>query len=205
VDCSLCVQVCPTGIDIRKGLQYECIGCGACADVCDEVMDKMNYPRGLVKYSTQHAIEKGWRASEIVFRVLRGRVLLYTSVVWFIIGIVGIGLVSRPPFKVDVERDRKSLAREVAGGVIENVFRLQIMNVTESELRVHVQVDGLPGLQVVTDEDLTVGPAQSRWFVLRLQLPPGQATPGSHPIHFEIDGQDSKAVVIEKSVFIVPR
>ena len=205
IDCNLCVQVCPTGIDIRNGLQYECIGCGACADVCDEVMDKMQYPRGLVKYSTQNAIEHGWSASEIVLRVLRGRVLLYTSVVWLIIGIVGIGLVSRPPFKVDVERDRKSLAREVSAGVIENVFRLQIMNVTESELRVHVQVDGLPGLQVVSDEDLIVGAAQSRWFVLRLRLPPGQASPGSHPIHFEIDGQDSSAVLKEKAVFIVPR
>jgi polyferredoxin len=196
--------VCPTGIDIRDGLQYECIGCGACADVCDDVMDKMNYPRGLVKYSTEHAMRERWGAGEVLLHVLRPRVLLYTSVVWFIIGIVGIGLVSRPPFKVDVERDRKSLAREVAGGIIENVFRLQIMNVTESELRVHVQVDGLPGLKVVTEEDLTVAPAQSRWFVLRLQLPPGQATPGSHPIHFEIDGQDDTTVLKEKAVFIVP-
>jgi polyferredoxin len=145
-----------------------------------------------------------WGAGEIFLHVVRPRVLLYTAVVWFIIGILGVSLVTRAPFKVDVERDRKSLSREVAGGVIENVFRLQIMNVTEAELRVHVQVDGLPGLQVVTDEDLTVGPAQSRWFVLRLQLPPGQATPGSHPIHFEIDGQDDTTVLKEKAVFIVP-
>jgi cytochrome c oxidase accessory protein FixG len=204
VDCSLCVQVCPTGIDIRNGLQYECIGCGACADVCDEVMDKMHYPRGLVKYSTENAMHNQWGAAEIVHHVFRPRVMLYTTVVWTIIAIVGISLLARAPFKVDVERDRKSLARELAGGVIENVFRLQIMNVTEAELRVHVQVDGLPGLKVVTDEDLTVAPAQSRWFVLRLQLPPGQATPGSHPIHFEIDGQDDTTVLKEKAVFVVP-
>jgi len=205
IDCNLCVHVCPTGIDIRNGLQYECIGCGACADVCDQVMDKMYYPRGLVKYSTEHAIRERWGAAEIWRHVFRPRVMLYTAVVWLIIGILTISLVTRAPFKVDVERDRKSLARELAGGVIENVFRLQIMNVTESELRVHVQVDGLPGLQVVTEEDLTVGAAQSRWFVLRLQLPPGQATPGSHPIHFEIDGQDDTTVLKEKAVFVVPR
>jgi len=204
VDCSLCVQVCPTGIDIRNGLQYECIGCGACADVCDEVMDKMHYPRGLVKYSTENAMHNQWGAVEIAHHVFRPRVMLYTTVVWTIIAMVGISLLARAPFKVDVERDRKSLARELAGGVIENVFRLQIMNVTEAELRVHVQVDGLPGLKVVTDEDLTVAPAQSRWFVLRLQLPPGQAAPGSHPIHFEIDGQDDTTVLKEKAVFVVP-
>lgn len=204
IDCNLCVHVCPTGIDIRDGLQYECIGCGACADVCDEVMDKMDYPRGLVKYSTQNAMQNRWSLGVMVSRVLRARVLFYTAVVWCAIGLVGMALVSRPPFKVDIERDRKSLAREVGAGVVENVFRLQLMNVTESELRVHVQANGLPGLQVVTDEDLTVGPAQSRWFVMRLQLPPGQATPGSHPIHFEIDGQDASTVLQEKAVFIVP-
>ena len=168
-------------------------------------MDKMNYPRGLVKYSTEHAIRERWGIGEIWRHVFRPRVLLYTAVVWLIIGILTISLVTRAPFKVDVERDRKSLARELAGGVIENVFRLQIMNVTESELRLHVQVDGLPGLQVVSEEELIVAPAQSRWFVLRLQLPPGQATPGSHPIHFEIDGQDDTRVLKEKAVFIVPR
>ena len=165
----------------------------------------MHYPRGLVKYSTEHAIRERWGIGEIWRHVFRPRVLLYTAVVWLIIGILTISLVTRAPFKVDVERDRKSLARELAGGVIENVFRLQIMNVTESELRLHVQVDGLPGLRVVSEEALIVAPAQSRWFVLRLQLPPGQATPGSHPIHFEIDGQDDTRVLKEKAVFIVPR
>jgi polyferredoxin len=111
----------------------------------------------------------------------------------------------RPPFKVDVERDRKSLAREVEGGMIENVFRLQIMNASETPQRVHIQADGLPGLKVLTDPDLVVDAAQSRWVVVRLQVSIEKVSPGSHPIHFEIDGQDSTAVVIEKAVFIVPR
>lgn len=205
VDCSLCVQVCPTGIDIRNGLQYECIGCGACADVCDEVMDKMHYPRGLVRYSTENAMHNQWGVGDIVQQVFRPRVMLYTTFVWTIIAMVGISLLARAPFKVDVERDRKSLAREVQGGVIENVFRLQIMNVTEASETLNVQVEGLPGLRVVTDEAMVVGPVQSRWFVLRVQLPPGKAEPGSHPMRFEIEGQDSGKVVTEKAVFIVPR
>jgi polyferredoxin len=168
-------------------------------------MDKMNYPRGLVKYSTENAVNQHWTQSQTLRHVFRPRVLVYTLILWTIIGLMFYSLAHRPPFKVDVERDRTSLAREVEGGLIENVFRLQIMNASEVPQRVHIQADGLAGLTVATDPDLVVDAAQSRWVVVRLQLPVGSVGPGSHPIHFEIDGQDSKAVVIEKSVFIVPR
>ena len=132
IDCSLCVQVCPTGIDIRKGLQYECIGCGACADVCDTVMDKMGYARGLVKYSTQNAITNKWTHKQMVQRILRPRVLIYTA----ILGLIIIGLITslwlRTHFRVDVIRDRGVMARLSDDGKLENVYRLQIMNGTES-------------------------------------------------------------------------
>jgi len=205
VDCSLCVQVCPTGIDIRNGLQYECIGCGACADVCDEVMDKMNYPRGLVKYSTENAVNQHWTQSQTLRHVLRPRVLVYTLILWTVIALMFWSLAHRAPFKVDVERDRSTLSREVDGGLIENVFRLQIMNTSEHAQRVHIQADGLDGLKVVTEPNLVVDAAQSRWVVVRLQVPVETVKPGSHPVHFEVDGQDSQSVVIEKTVFIVPR
>jgi polyferredoxin len=74
------VQVCPTGIDIRKGLQYECIGCGACIDVCDGVMDKMQYPRGLMRYATLNGMRQGWTQPQMLRRVLRPRVLVYTAI-----------------------------------------------------------------------------------------------------------------------------
>jgi cytochrome c oxidase accessory protein FixG len=102
VDCSLCVQVCPTGIDIRNGLQYECIGCGACADVCDTVMDKLGYAKGLVRYTTQNAMENKWTTKQTLLRVLRPRVLIYTSILMAIIIAVGVSLAMRTPFKVDV-------------------------------------------------------------------------------------------------------
>ena len=128
VDCDLCVHVCPTGIDIRKGLQYECIGCGACADVCDTVMDKVQRPRGLVRYATENAMEYGWTSAQMLRRVFRPRVLIYTALLWSLIGVVGLSLWLRTPLHVDVERDRSSLARIVEGGRIENVYRLQVMN-----------------------------------------------------------------------------
>ena len=116
VDCSLCVQVCPTGIDIRKGLQYECIGCGACADVCDTVMDKVGYARGLVKYSTENAMANGWSKEQTWRRVFRPRVLLYLAILGLVIVALLASLALRKPFKVDVVRDRASLARIVSGG-----------------------------------------------------------------------------------------
>ena len=126
IDCGLCVQVCPTGIDIRDGLQYECIGCAACIDVCDGVMDKMNYPRGLIRYATQNGMAQHWTRPQMLRHVLRPRVLVYTAILLAIVVAMAISMVLRDPFKVDVVRDRASLARIVDEGQIENVYRLQI-------------------------------------------------------------------------------
>jgi cytochrome c oxidase accessory protein FixG len=209
VDCTLCVQVCPTGIDIRNGLQYECIGCGACVDVCDTVMDKVGYPRGLVKFSTQNALGNGWTWGQMVRRIFRPRVLIYTAILWLIILGVGASLWLRLPFKVDIERDRATLARVVSGGQIENVYRLQIMNASEQPLMFNLDVAGLTGLRLVTEPQVQVAATESRWVSVRLQLPYEAAAAGSHPIDFRIqaswpDGQ-GVGLLHEKTVFLVPR
>jgi cytochrome c oxidase accessory protein FixG len=209
VDCTLCVQVCPTGIDIRKGLQYECIGCGACVDVCDTVMDKVGYERGLIKFSTQNAMDKGWSWAQTLRRIFRPRVLVYTAVLWAIIIGVGVSLWNREPFKVDIVRDRATMARIVAGGKIENVYRLQIMNAAEQNLTFHLQVDGLPGLNLASETEVQVAATESRWVSVRLQLPYDAAPAGSHPIHFRIESRSpngqSVGQLSEKTVFLVPR
>jgi cytochrome c oxidase accessory protein FixG len=209
VDCTLCVQVCPTGIDIRNGLQYECIGCGACVDVCDNVMDKVGYERGLIKFSTQNAMDKGWSWAQTLRRIFRPRVLIYTAVLWSIIIGVGVSLWLREPFKVDIERDRATMARIVAGGKIENVYRLQIMNAAEENLMFHLQVDGLPGLSLASEDDVQVAATESRWVSVRLQVPYDAAPAGSHPIHFRIESRlpngQSVGRLSEKTVFLVPR
>ncbi|WP_420805913.1 cytochrome c oxidase accessory protein CcoG [Rhodoferax saidenbachensis] len=205
VNCSLCVQVCPTGIDIRDGLQYECIGCGACADVCDTVMDKMGYAPGLIKYSTQNAVDQKWTGKQVLRHVLRPRILIYTAILGAIVVAMLVSLALRTPFKVDVVRDRGSLARIAAGGRIENVYRLQIMNATEASQTFHIAAGGVPGLQVASEQDVTVESTQSRWVAVRLQAPFDAASPGSHTIQFEVQAQSGTATVSEKSVFIVPR
>jgi cytochrome c oxidase accessory protein FixG len=205
VDCKLCVHVCPTGIDIRQGLQYECIGCAACVDACDDVMDKMSYPRGLIRFSTQNAMARGWGRAQIWRTVLRPRVLVYGAVLLALCVALLASLVVRTPLKVDVVRDRAALSRIVAGGRLENVYRLQIMNATEEPQRYRIAADGLPGLRVASETSVDVGPAESRWVAVRLQIPYGSAAPGSHPIHFTIGAVSGEAQVSEKSAFLVPR
>ena len=206
VDCTLCVQVCPTGIDIRKGLQYECIGCGACIDVCDEVMDKVGYPRGLVKYATQNGMANGWSTAQMVKRGLRPRVLVYTGILMAITTAVMVSLYLRTPLKVDVIRDRGALARMVEQGRIENVFRLQVMNATESPQRYVISVSGLPGVMIASEVEVDVLPTEVRSAVVRVQIPPDAAAPGSHPIHFDIRSTgDDVSQVSEKAAFLVPR
>lgn len=205
IDCTLCVQVCPTGIDIRNGLQYECIGCGLCVDACNTVMDKMHYPRGLIRFSTQNAVSKGWGTSAILRRVLRPRVLVYTAILVALCVAMLASLVVRTPLKVDVVRDRAALSRIVAGGKLENVYRLQIMNATEAPQRYRIAAHGLQGLELASESEFEIDAAQSRWVVVRLQIPYGSAPAGSHPVHFDIESVGSDAKVSEKSVFLVPR
>jgi cytochrome c oxidase accessory protein FixG len=205
IDCTLCVQVCPTGIDIREGLQYECIGCGLCVDACNTVMDKMKYPRGLIRFSTQNGVKNHWTQSQMLKRVLRPRVLIYTAVLALLCVGMLASLVVRTPLKVDVVRDRAALSRIVAGGKLENIYRLQIMNATEGTQRYRISARGLEGLEVASESEIDIGPAESRWVAVRLQVPYGSAAPGSHTVFFDIQAQGDKAQVAEKSVFLVPR
>jgi cytochrome c oxidase accessory protein FixG len=208
VDCTLCVQVCPTGIDIRNGLQYECIGCGACIDVCNDVMDKVGYPRGLIRYATQNGMDQGWSRAQMLRRALRPRVLVYTAILGAITLAVLGSLFLRTPLKVDVIRDRGALARMVEQGRIENVYRLQIMNATESTQRYRVTVKGLQGIALAPQPDVVVEvqPTEVRAVGVSVQIPPGAAATGSHPIEFDIRAVDQPDLgVSEPSTFIVPR
>ncbi|MBI3346690.1 MAG: cytochrome c oxidase accessory protein CcoG [Burkholderiales bacterium] len=209
IDCELCVQVCPTGIDIRKGLQYECIGCAACIDVCDGVMDKMGTPHGLIRYDTENGLEQHLTAAQRWRRVLRPRVLIYGGVLLLICSAVLYSLLSRHSFRVDVVRDRASLARLVEDGWVENVYRLQVMNATEVPQRYRFEAEGLPGLKLSQAVTVDVDPAGARWVAVGLRVPPESAQtlkPGAHPVHWLIHREGAAAETIsEKSTFVVPR
>ena len=204
VDCGICVQVCPTGIDIRKGLQYECIGCAACIDGCNQVMRKMGYAPGLIRYSTENALKNRWGFAQTLKRLLRPRVVVYTAILWTLILGTAVAVALRVPLKVDVIRDRGSLSREVEDGAIENVYRLQIMNAGESPRVFHVQASGLPTLKVAGESFFAVEGAGTRMVPVRLRVAGGEARPGSHRIEFEVVAVGEPGVrVRERSVFLV--
>ena len=205
IDCSLCVQVCPTGIDIRNGLQYECIGCGLCVDACNTVMDKVGYPRGLIRFATQSGMRQRWTNHQMLRRVFRPRVLGYGAVRLTLAVAMMVSLVTRTPLKVDVVRDRTAIARLVPGGKLENVYQLQIMNATETPQHYRISAQGLEGLTLAPDSTVQVPATGARWVSVQLQIPYGSAAPGSHPIHFTVQALEHPAQVQEKATFLVPR
>jgi polyferredoxin len=172
-------------------------------------MDKVGYPRGLVKYSTEHALKNGWTQQQTLRHVFRPRVLIYMAILLVVVAALFTSLGLRKPFKVDVVRDRAALARIVSGGHIENVYRLQIMNAAETPMNFRLSASGLPGLTLVTNGDVQVASTESLWVSVRLQLPYEAAPAGSHPILFTIQslqaGGEVQAELQEKSVFLVPR
>ncbi len=204
VDCNICVQVCPTGIDIRQGLQYECIGCAACIDGCDQVMDRMGYPRGLIRYSTENAVAGKYADGDIRRHVARPRVLIYSALLVAIVIAFFAGLLLRSPLKVDVLRDRGAMVRDGAGGRIENVYRLQFINTDENTHRYQVAVSGLPGLEVVVQQPIAVPPATTQAFPVVVRVDPAGLAPGSHVIMFHInDIERTEVRADEKSRFFV--
>ncbi|GAB3383448.1 cytochrome c oxidase accessory protein CcoG [Massilia agri] len=206
IDCSMCVQVCPTGIDIRKGLQYECIGCAACVDACNGVMDKVKRPRGLIRYATENALAQRFKPAQVRRRVLRPRVLVYTAV----LAILGTAMVTsmalRNPLKLDVIRDRGSMGREVEDGMIENVYRLQLMNTLEDAQRLRIAVSGIGSARVVEGEVVDIDPATTRAIPVRVRVNPGEAMPGSNRIAFHVTSIDGHGLAVEEdAVFLVPK
>nr|WP_294838298.1 cytochrome c oxidase accessory protein CcoG [uncultured Methylotenera sp.] len=205
IDCSFCVQVCPTGIDIRNGLQQECISCGLCVDACNSIMDKMEYPRGLIRFSTQNALTNHWSQEQVFKKILRPRVLIYTSLLLLMSAGLVYSLATRIPFKVDVIRDRGVMSRIAPGGKVENVYQLQITNASEHVETYNIAVSGIEGLSLASDSSFTVNAAESRMVAVSLQITDGSIKSGSHPVVFEITADDSKERLFEKSIFYMSR
>lgn len=202
VDCGICVQVCPTGIDIRNGLQNECIGCAACVDACNQVMDKMAYPRGLIRYATENAVADTGRRLSLWQLLWRPRVIIYTAV-FLAITAGGIGsLATRAPLKVYIARDRNALARQTDSGGVENSFVLQILNKDARPHSYAVTVDGLPGIRIAGGQSLTVQSGEMGELSETVKVGPGIGRHGANPIKFHImDTADHAVRATESAKF----
>jgi len=205
IDCTLCVQVCPVGIDIRDGLQYECIACGACIDACDSIMDKMGYERGLVRYTTENALAHKYPESEIINHVIRPRVIMYSAVLLVVVSIVIWSLVVKVPLAVNIARDRNTLVRETDEGMLENIYRLQIENTDEKAHRYTIKAKGLTDMMVLVDggELVDIGANATTQVSVRVQVDPQNATRGAKKIYFTVQATDDLRIKdTEKASFI---
>ena len=205
VDCDICVQVCPTGIDIRDGLQYECIGCAACIDACDAVMAQMNYPKGLIRYTTENALERHWGMKEILAHVVRPRIVIYSLILAGLTLALIWGLANKADLRVNVLRDRAILAREVEGGLIENVYRLQVMNVTEQAHRYTVSVSGLNDIRLEGASSIEVPAVTSKTLPILVRVPLESGQQGAHVIYFDVQAESNSGMAVhEKATFLIP-
>ena len=195
VDCGVCVQVCPTGIDIRDGLQYECIGCAACIDGCDQIMDKMGYPRGLIRYTTENVVKGKYTDSGIVKHILRPRTIIYTVLLALLSGAFVYSLATRVPLRVDVIRDRVTLSKETDEGLIENVYRLQIINKDSQPHRYTIQAQGIDGLSVVmASREIAAAPLQTIDIPVSLVADPVELKSRSIEVTFTIQSIDDPRI-----------
>ncbi len=199
IDCGLCVQVCPTGIDIRDGLQYECISCAACIDACDIVMDKMDYPKGLISYTTEHNLS-GQKT-----QLVRPRLLGYGAMILVMMSLFAFTVSSRTPLELDIIRDRGALHRVTASGQIENSYNIRIMNMAENDRTFILEVGGLEQLKLIGNDRLELESGEALSFSIRLETPPESIKLPSNEIVFKLTAEDDSSVsVSEESRFFGP-
>jgi cytochrome c oxidase accessory protein FixG len=201
IDCTLCVQVCPTGIDIRNGLQYECIACSACIDACDDVMDRMGYAKGLIKYTTEHEMSGGKT------HVLRPRIMIYAAILLTIMAVFAYNFSQRSPLGLDVIRDRNRLYRETDNGLIENVYILKILNMDNHAHEYALSVAGIPGLELFADTDsIQVDAGEVMEFPVRLRADEADLEARSSKVVFGLIAADNPELnVREEARFLGPQ
>ncbi|MCC5794083.1 MAG: cytochrome c oxidase accessory protein CcoG [Chromatiales bacterium] len=200
VDCTLCVQACPTGIDIREGLQYECIACAACIDACDSVMDRMGYDRGLIRYATQRSMDGGES------RVLRPRTVIYGVLLLLLAAAFVAAIALRSPLELEVLRDRNMLYQEIAGGRIENSYTVRLVNKRQQPVEIELRATGLPGIELSgAGPVIELGPGELRALGVRISAPAGAAPGGGHEVTVEaaVPGE-SQVILGRRTRFFLP-
>ncbi len=198
IDCQLCVQVCPTGIDIRDGLQMECIGCAACIDACDSIMDKMGYARGLVSYTSEHQLQGGKT------HLLRPRLIGYSAVLLVMIAALVVALVGRPMVSLDVTKDR-GMFRENSQGLIENIYSLKVINKTQQRQDYRLELVDAEGFQLQGKTEISLAPGEISDIPVSVALLADKPTSSSQTLRFKVTDVDEPWVYsAADSRFVAP-
>lgn len=199
IDCDNCVHVCPVGIDIRDGLQYECVACGACIDACDDIMERMGYEKGLVRYTTEHQLDGNKT------HVLRPRLIGYFIVLMAMFIAFSYTLFSRVPLEVDILRDRGQLYNEASSGKIENVYKLKLANKEQQDHQYRISVSGIEGMQLITDPVVSIRAGELLDYPIRIHVDPADLKQGNHTIMITVEALDNSSIKIsEENRFIGP-
>ncbi len=192
INCTMCVQVCPTGIDIRDGLQYECIGCSACIDVCDSVMEKMSYPKGLIRYTTQNAME-GKKS-----RILRPRIIIYFCILAFFSSLFMYTMLTRSTIDLNIIRDRNQLYRETQG-FIENIYTLKLINMDNEPHEYSISVEGVKDIILLKDKEfISVDAGDVKELPVRVRAREENLDGTSTPIYFTLSTTDEEELSIKQ-------
>ena len=199
IDCTLCVQVCPTGIDIRNGLQYECIGCALCIDACNSVMDKMEYPRGLIRYTSEHQLEGG------TTHWLRPRIIGYAAVLCIMVGVFSYNIFNRIPVELTAIRDRNQLYVETDSGAIENIYTLQLVNMDEAPHEYVLSISGIPDAEIIGATHHMLEASEVRTITLRIRVEPETLDKPSTELNFRVEAVDMPSLqATSESRFMKP-
>jgi cytochrome c oxidase accessory protein FixG len=201
IDCNLCVEVCPTGIDIRNGLQYECINCGSCVDACSGVMDKMNYSQGLIRYTTEHELKN----KKVHF--VRAKLIGYALLLGIMSTMLILEIVNRVPLSLDIIRDRTELAKENFNGEIENVYTLKILNMSQTDNTYKLSVSGIENTQWHGKQEIVVKAAAVFTLPISISVDPYDLKGYMTDITFTVQqiGPEGDAVIEQESRFFNKR
>ncbi|MEJ2143113.1 MAG: cytochrome c oxidase accessory protein CcoG, partial [Gammaproteobacteria bacterium] len=202
IDCGYCVQVCPTGIDIRNGMQYQCISCALCIDACDTIMDSINYPRGLIRYSSENALHgKKTRSFKL-------KNLGYGFAVLFTIALLAWSIATRSSVEMQVRQIRQPLAVTLSDGQIQNRYQVKLNNKTNKTMEFRLGIQGLEGadLQLGRSNLIELHPQQSSLIYLKVHTDPSMAKQSQQSFMFVLTpvGDSEQEIIRHAAVFFIP-
>ncbi len=197
INCTQCVQVCPTGIDIRNGTQLECINCACCIDACNHMMDATSQPRGLIRYASEKTISEGTRLK------LNARTMAYSAVLVILLGVITYSFTSREPIEATILRAPGMLYQEPEPGRISNLYNIKLVNKTSEDLPVELKILSHSGVIQIIGNEITVKKESIGESVFFLVLDKNEVTSDKLPVRF---GVYSNGRLIEEisSTFVGP-
>lgn len=198
IDCGLCVRVCPTGIDIRNGTQLECVNCTACIDACDSIMEKINKPKGLIRYASAESL-KGNQKS-----LITPRVIFYSVILFVLVSVTTYLMFTKSDIDVLIMRSQGQLYQEQPGNKISNLYTLKVQNKLDKSRILSYEIEGKPAeIQWVNGRLDTLAPGEQTSRVLFVIMDKKEVTKAKNPIELVVK-ENEQVIKRVKTQFFGP-